>query len=135
MEEVPEEAVKNNVFGTLNVARCADKYGVERFVLLSTDKAVNPANVMGATKRITELIIQEMARKSETKFMAVRFGNVLGSNGSVIPLFQKQISELCSRITQTLPARMSLSEQSAFQLGYYHETQNRYKPKEEKNNV
>lgn len=93
MEDVPQEAVKNNVFGTLNVAKCADKYGVERFVLLSTDKAVNPANVMGATKRITELIIQEMASRSETKFMAVRFGNVLGSNGSVIPLFQKQISE------------------------------------------
>jgi FlaA1/EpsC-like NDP-sugar epimerase len=93
MEEVPQEAVKNNVFGTLNVANCADKYGVERFVLLSTDKAVNPANVMGATKRVTELIIQSMASRSETKFMAVRFGNVLGSNGSVIPLFQKQISE------------------------------------------
>lgn len=93
MEEVPEEAVKNNVFGTLNVARCADKYGVERFVLLSTDKAVNPANVMGATKRITELIIQEMAAESKTKFMAVRFGNVLGSNGSVIPLFRRQIAE------------------------------------------
>lgn len=93
MEGVPQEAVKNNVFGTLNVAKCADKYGVERFVLLSTDKAVNPANIMGATKRITELIIQEMAAKSQTKFMAVRFGNVLGSNGSVIPLFQKQISE------------------------------------------
>ncbi len=93
MEEVPEEAVKNNVFGTLNVARCADKYGVERFVLLSTDKAVNPANVMGATKRITELIIQEMASVSKTKFMAVRFGNVLGSNGSVIPLFRRQIAE------------------------------------------
>jgi FlaA1/EpsC-like NDP-sugar epimerase len=93
MEEVPQEAVKNNVFGTLNVALCADKYGVERFVLLSTDKAVNPANVMGATKRVTELIIQSMASRSKTKFMAVRFGNVLGSNGSVIPLFQKQISE------------------------------------------
>ena len=93
MEDVPEEAVKNNVFGTLNVAECADRYRVERFVLLSTDKAVNPANIMGATKRITELIIQEMALKSKTRFMAVRFGNVLGSNGSVIPLFKKQISE------------------------------------------
>lgn len=91
MEYVPAEAVKNNVFGTLNVARCADKYQVDHFVLLSTDKAVNPTNVMGATKRITELIIQEFASHSRTKFVAVRFGNVLGSNGSVIPLFQKQI--------------------------------------------
>lgn len=91
MEYVPAEAVKNNVFGTLNVARAADKYGVDHFVLLSTDKAVNPTNVMGATKRITELIIQEYASHSKTKFVAVRFGNVLGSNGSVIPLFQKQI--------------------------------------------
>lgn len=93
MEGAPSEAVKNNVFGTLNVAKMADKYGCERFVLLSTDKAVNPRNVMGATKRITELIIQNMAEKSKTKFMAVRFGNVLGSNGSVIPLFKKQIAE------------------------------------------
>lgn len=93
MEEVPCEAVKNNVFGTLNVAKCADRYNVERFVLLSTDKAVNPCNIMGATKRITELIIQQMALVSNTKFMAVRFGNVLGSNGSVIPLFQKQIKD------------------------------------------
>lgn len=91
MEYVPAEAVKNNVFGTLNVAKCADKYGSDHFVLLSTDKAVNPTNVMGATKRITELIIQEYASHSSTKFVAVRFGNVLGSNGSVIPLFQKQI--------------------------------------------
>lgn len=91
MEFVPAEAVKNNVFGTLNVAKCADKYNVDHFVLLSTDKAVNPTNVMGATKRITELIIQEFASHSKTKFVAVRFGNVLGSNGSVIPLFQKQI--------------------------------------------
>lgn len=91
MEYVPAEAVKNNVFGTLNVAKCADKYGVDHFVLLSTDKAVNPTNVMGATKRITELIIQEFASHSSTKFVAVRFGNVLGSSGSVIPLFQKQI--------------------------------------------
>lgn len=93
MQDCPGEAVKNNVFGTLNVALCADKYSSERFVLLSTDKAVNPTNVMGATKRVTELIIQHMAEKSKTKFMAVRFGNVLGSNGSVIPLFQKQIEE------------------------------------------
>jgi len=91
MENCPEEAVKNNVFGTLNVAELADKYNVERFVLLSTDKAVNPTNVMGATKRVTELLIQSMAKVSKTKFMAVRFGNVLGSNGSVIPIFQRQI--------------------------------------------
>ncbi len=91
MENCPEEAVKNNVFGTMNVAIFADKYNVERFVLLSTDKAVNPTNVMGATKRVTELIIQSMSVKSETKFMAVRFGNVLGSNGSVIPIFKRQI--------------------------------------------
>ncbi|MBR1442676.1 MAG: polysaccharide biosynthesis protein [Firmicutes bacterium] len=93
MQDCPGEAVKNNVFGTLNVAECADEYKAERFVLLSTDKAVNPTNVMGATKRVTELVIQEMAKKSKTKFMAVRFGNVLGSNGSVIPTFQRQISE------------------------------------------
>lgn len=91
MEYVPGEAVKNNVFGTLNVAKSADKFGCDRFVLLSTDKAVNPTNIMGATKRITELIIQHLSAKSHTKYVAVRFGNVLGSNGSVIPLFQKQI--------------------------------------------
>lgn len=91
MEYVPGEAVKNNVFGTLNVALCADRFKCDRFVLLSTDKAVNPTNIMGATKRITELIIQHFAAKSKTKYVAVRFGNVLGSNGSVIPLFQKQI--------------------------------------------
>lgn len=91
MENCPEEAVKNNVFGTMNVAELSDKFNVERFVLLSTDKAVNPTNVMGATKRITELLIQSMASVSKTKFMAVRFGNVLGSNGSVIPIFKRQI--------------------------------------------
>ncbi len=91
MENCPEEAVKNNVFGTMNVVELSDKFNVERFVLLSTDKAVNPTNVMGATKRITELLIQSMASVSKTKFMAVRFGNVLGSNGSVIPIFKRQI--------------------------------------------
>ena len=92
MEDSPAEAVKNNVGGTLNVALCADKYHVKQYVQLSTDKAVNPTNVMGATKRITELIIQYMANRSQTQYMAVRFGNVLGSNGSVIPLFKKQIA-------------------------------------------
>ena len=92
MEESPMEAIKNNVFGTFNVAECAHKYNAERFVMISTDKAVNPTNVMGATKRICEMIIQSMDRISETRFVAVRFGNVLGSNGSVIPLFKKQIA-------------------------------------------
>ena len=92
MEFSPAEAVKNNVFGTYNVARCCDKYGVKRMVTLSTDKAVNPTNVMGATKRVTEMILQWMAGRSRTKYMAVRFGNVLGSNGSVIPLFMQQIA-------------------------------------------
>lgn len=91
MEDTPCQAVRNNVFGTYNTALCADKYGVNKFVLLSTDKAVNPTNVMGATKRITELIIQYMSTRSKTCFAAVRFGNVLGSNGSVIPLFKRQI--------------------------------------------
>lgn len=93
MEVNPQEAIKNNVKGTLNVAECADKYGSDKFVLISTDKAVNPTNVMGATKRLCEMIVQAINIRSKTDFVAVRFGNVLGSNGSVIPLFQKQISE------------------------------------------
>ncbi|MEL7660041.1 nucleoside-diphosphate sugar epimerase/dehydratase [Acetobacterium wieringae] len=93
MERSPWEAIKNNVFGTKNVAEAAHEFGVDRFVMVSTDKAVNPTNIMGASKRICEMIIQGLARQSKTKFTAVRFGNVLGSNGSVVPLFKKQIKE------------------------------------------
>lgn len=93
MEVSPNEAIKNNVFGTYNCANAAHQNGVERFVLISTDKAVNPTNIMGASKRMCEMIVQMFSRMSETRFVAVRFGNVLGSNGSVIPLFRKQIAE------------------------------------------
>ncbi len=93
MEVSPNEAIKNNVFGTYKTAQAADKYGAEKFVLISTDKAVNPTNIMGASKRICEMVVQMMNQTSNTNFVAVRFGNVLGSNGSVIPLFKKQIAE------------------------------------------
>ena len=93
MEDSPNEAVKNNVLGTWKIVKAADKYGVKRFVMISTDKAVNPTNIMGATKRICEMIIQTYNNRSKTEYVAVRFGNVLGSNGSVIPLFKKQIAE------------------------------------------
>ncbi|CCY57632.1 putative uncharacterized protein [Clostridium sp. CAG:632] len=92
MEDSPNEAIKNNVFGTLKTVRAADKYGTQRFVLISTDKAVNPTNIMGASKRMCEMIVQMYNTRSKTEFVAVRFGNVLGSNGSVIPLFKKQIA-------------------------------------------
>lgn len=92
MEDSPNEAIKNNVFGTFKTARAADKYGVKKFVLISTDKAVNPTNIMGASKRMCEMIVQTFGRYSDTEYVAVRFGNVLGSNGSVIPLFKKQMA-------------------------------------------
>lgn len=93
MEDSPNEAIKNNVMGTYKTAMAADKYGTEKFVLISTDKAVNPTNIMGASKRICEMVVQMMNQQSKTNFVAVRFGNVLGSNGSVIPLFKQQIAE------------------------------------------
>ena len=102
MEDSPNEAIKNNVFGTYKTARAADKYGVKRFVLISTDKAVNPTNIMGASKRMCEMIIQTFNHYSKTEYVAVRFGNVLGSNGSVIPLFKKQM-EAGGPVTVTHP--------------------------------
>ena len=123
MEKSPNEAIKNNCLGTLNVAKLADKYKADNFVLISTDKAVRPTNIMGATKRICEMIVQTYARKSEhTRYAAVRFGNVLGSNGSVIPLFLKQIEEggpvtvthkEITRFFMTIPEAVSLVLQAS----------------------